>query len=308
VRPKKFDEIYGNEDIINDLKILIKSSEKRNLPLDHILLFGPPGLGKTTIGSVISSERNVGFKPITGSNIDKKTLIEVLQSIEKLDILFIDEIHALNNDCALALFTAMEDSYIDITENGGAYRHSIPPFTVIGGTTDPGKILAPMRDRFTVKYNLKLYDNEDLMMIIGNAAKKLNIKITREAALMIAQRSRGTPRNSISLLKKARAYADVHNARYEFANGKIGPCINKAIADMVFDSIKIDENGLNEMDREYLRILHNLGTSGIKTISSAMNEADDNITEMIEPWLISQGYVKRTPRGRMLTKKGESVV
>jgi holliday junction DNA helicase RuvB len=240
--------------------------------------------------------------------MDKKTIIEVLQDIEELDILFIDEIHSLNNDCALALFTAMEDSYIDITDNGEAYRYTIPPFTVIGGTTDPGKILAPMRDRFPVKYNLKLYKNEDLMRIIGNAAKKLNVGITREAALMIAQRSRGTPRNSISLLKKARAYADVHNAKYEFSDGRMGPCINKLVAEMVFDSIKIDENGLNEIDREYLEVLKNMGTSGIKTLSSAMNEADDNITEMIEPWLISQGYVKRTPRGREITKKGASVI
>jgi len=308
VRPKGFNEIYGNEEIINDLKILIESSKKRDLSLDHILFFGPPGLGKTTIGSVISSERGVGFKPITGSNVDKKALIEVLKDVKKLDVLFIDEIHALNNDCSLALFTAMEDSYIDITTNGEAFRYTIPPFTVIGGTTDPGKILAPMRDRFPIKYHLKLYENEDLIMIIGNAAKKLNVGITKEAALMIATRSRGTPRNSISLLKKTRAYADVHNADYKFSDGRIGPCVNKMITEMVFDSVKIDKNGLNEMDREYMKILKNMGTSGLKTLSSAMNEADDNITEMIEPWLISQGYVKRTPRGRELTKKGESIL
>ena len=221
--------------------------------------------------------------------------------------MFIDEIHELNTGAALTLYTAMEDNYIDVVENGTVQRIHLPDFTVIGATTNPGKLLPAMRSRFSNNYTLELYSEGVLFSIIVNAAGKLGVGIWEYAVDAIAKRGRGTPRNAISLLKKARAYADVYNNNFCYDNF-CGPWITVEIAQMAFDTEGIDENGLNRNDHRYLKTLSELGVCGVETIAATMGESQDVIEEMIEPWLLYSGYITRTKRGRSITDKGKEIV
>lgn len=297
LRPTKLSQIYGNEDIIADLKVVIASSRERGEPLDNILLFGPPGLGKTTLASVIATERGVDFIPTLATTLKNYDIINILKNITPFTILFIDEIHDLNKSAALTLYTAMEDGYIDVIDNGDAQRLELPPFTVIGATTHPGKLTAAMRSRFTNKYTLSLYDENTLCKIIARAARALDTKIDKEAIHAIACRSRGTPRNAIALLKKARSYSDYHNRP-----------IDTAIAQMAFQAQDIDEHGLTSMDRKYLQVLNEIKCGGLDTIAASMGDAEDNLESMIEPWLLAQGYIRKTRKGREITPKGIQVI
>ena len=309
VRPNGFAEIYGNTDIISDLQVLIGSSRQRSEALENMLFYGPPGLGKTTIASVVATERGVGFIPISASIIKKNDIMDVLSNIKAFDVLFIDEIHDLNKSLALVLYTAMEDNYIDVVDDGKPVRIGLPDFTIIGATTDAGKLLPAMRSRFGNQYTLSLYPHDVLYDIIVGAANKLNVGASVGAVNNIAMRSRGTPRNAISLLKKSRAYADVYNANHQFVSADvIGPYIDDDIAKMAFDAAQIDVQGLTQLDRSYLEILNDLNIAGVDTIAATMGDSESNLSEMVEPWLLAQGYILRTSRGRQITEKGKQYV
>ena len=303
-----FNEIYGNVNIIRDLRIIISSSIERQEALENMLFFGPPGLGKTTIANAVAVERNVDFVPTLASTLKKADIINILRNIKPFAILFIDEIHDLNKSLSLILYTAMEDNYIDMVENGKALRIKLPDFTIIGATTNPGRLMPAMRSRFSNKYTLSLYDENVLYDIIVGVANKLNVGLTTDAAQAIALRSRGTPRNAIALLKKARAYADAYNNNYNFGEGIIGSNIDLNIASMAFEASDIDEYGLSMMDRKYLETVEQLGVAGLDTIAATMGDSEDNIEAMVEPWLLAQGYIIKTSRGRKITNSGKNLL
>ena len=301
LRPTSFDDFVGQVDIIKNLKVYIQAAQQREDALDHVLLFGPPGLGKTTLAYIISKELNVNIKTSSGHVIDKAgDLAGVLTNLEEKDVLFIDEVHRLNSIVEEYLYSAMEDYMIDIMIDKGPSARSVQlnlnQFTLIGATTKLGNLTPPMRDRFGVILRLNFYTENDLAEIIKRSAELLNIKITKNGANEIATRSRGTPRIANRILKRARDFAQINS------NG----IINKNLADEALKMMGIDSDGLDEMDQKILSVMiknFDGGPVGLETIGVAISENPHTVEEVYEPFLIQKGYIQRTARGRIALEK-----
>jgi holliday junction DNA helicase RuvB len=299
VRPIEFEDFSGQEKIVDNLKIFVQAAKMRGEALDHVLLHGPPGLGKTTLANIIANELEVNLKITSGPVLDKPAdLAGLLTNLEEGDVLFIDEIHRLSPIVEEYLYSAMEDYRIDILIDKGPSARSIQiqlnPFTLIGATTRSGLLTSPLRARFGIKALLEYYDSTVIKRIIKRSASILNIAISEEAALEISMRSRGTPRIANALLRRVRDFAQVKG------DGKI----DISIAKIALDALSIDKRGLDEMDNKILStIIHkfNGGPVGLNTISTAVGEDSGTIEEVYEPFLIKEGFLNRTPRGREVT-------
>jgi len=300
LRPLKFEDFSGQNKIVQNLKIFVQAAKLRSESLDHVILHGPPGLGKTTLAAILASELGVGLKVTSGPVLDKPgDLAGLLTNLEENDILFIDEIHRLSPVVEEYLYSAMEDFRIDIMLDKGPAARSVQinlnPFTLIGATTRSGLLTAPLRARFGINCHLEYYDASVLVKIISRSAEILGIKITSEAAKEIAARSRGTPRISNSLLRRIRDFAMVKG------NG----IIDHEITKYGLEALNIDTYGLDEMDNKILSVIiekFNGGPVGLTTISTAVGEDSGTIEEVYEPFLIKEGFLKRTPRGREATE------
>ena len=299
LRPSFFDSFNGQEKVVENLKVFVQAARMRGEALDHLLLFGPPGLGKTTLAGIIANELGVNFKVTSGPVLDKPgDLAGILTSLEENDVLFIDEIHRLSRVVEEYLYSAMEDYKIDIMIDKGpgarSVQLSLSPFTLVGATTRSGMLTAPMRARFGINCHLEYYSHEVLERIIMRSAALLGVKCTPEAAHEIALRSRGTPRIANSLLRRVRDFAQVKG------NGDIEP----NIARFALEALNIDRYGLDEMDHKLLLTMINKfegGPVGLSTIATAIGEEQDTIEEVYEPFLIMEGFLRRTPRGREVT-------
>jgi len=299
LRPLSFKEFVGQDRIKENLEIFVEAARRRGEPLDHVLLCGPPGLGKTTLAFIISKEMGVNIRVTSGPVIERPIdLVGILTSLEKGDVLFVDEIHRLPRQVEEYLYSAMEDFKIDIIldrgPNADSIRLDITPFTLIGATTRSGLLTSPMRSRFGMSFRLDYYNEEELYRIILRSARLLKVKITDEGAREIAKRSRGTPRVANRLLRRVRDYAEV----------KADGVITKDIAVYALNNLNVDEKGLDEMDKKILRAIiekFNGGPVGIKTLSHAVSEEPDTIEEVYEPYLLREGFIERTARGRVAT-------
>ncbi|MEC4675555.1 MAG: Holliday junction branch migration DNA helicase RuvB [Nitrospirota bacterium] len=300
LRPKSLDEFIGQEKLKDNLRIFIKAAGQRQEPLDHVLLCGPPGLGKTTLAHIIASELKVNIKSTSGPVIERPgDLAAILTNLSDMDILFIDEIHRLPRIVEEVLYPAMEDFQLDIIigqgPNARTLKLNLPRFTLIGATTRTGLLTSPLRDRFGVINRLGYYNPEELRMIVHRSANILKISIEKESALEISKRSRGTPRIANRLLKRVRDFAQV------LGDGGIGLEITRK---SLF-SLDVDEKGLDDMDRKLLLTLidkFNGGPVGIETISASLREDRETIEDIYEPYLLQEGFLERTPRGRVATR------
>lgn len=300
LRPSGFDEFVGQNKITDNLKVFIGAAKKRSEALDHVLLTGPPGLGKTTLAHIIANEMNVTIKTTSGPVLEKPgDLAGILTNLEEKSVLFIDEIHRLSPVVEEYLYSAMEDYKIDILIDAGPNARSVqiklPNYTLIGATTRAGLLTAPLRDRFGIKSRLDYYDAELVTKIIKRSSSILKIKIEEDAAFEIAKRSRGTPRIANRLLRRTRDFADFDNKK----------SIDMNIAKKALLALEVDEDGLDEMDKDIILTIidkFNGGPVGINTIGTAVNEDPGTIEEVYEPFLIQQGFIQRTPRGREATQ------
>jgi len=300
LRPQKLSEYIGQDKVKENLAVYIEASKRRNEPLDHVLLYGPPGLGKTTLSAIIAHELGVNFRVTTGPAIEKPgDLVSLLTSLSDNDVLFIDEIHRLSRAVEEILYPALEDGVIDIIIGKGpsarSIRMDLKPFTLIGATTRAGQLSAPLRDRFGVIQRLELYSAEQLTDIVRRSAMILNIPCTADGAREIAGRSRGTPRIANRLLKRVRDFADV------MGNGEI----NKQISSIALSRLEIDSLGLDSLDRRMLDMIikgYGGGPVGLETLASAIGEEAVTIEDVCEPYLMQLGFLGRTPRGRCATK------
>ncbi|EFA91472.1 Holliday junction DNA helicase RuvB [Hoylesella buccalis ATCC 35310] len=299
LRPLKFNDFSGQPKVVENLQIFVEAAKYRGEPLDHTLLHGPPGLGKTTLSNIIANELGVGFKLTSGPVLDKPgDLAGILTSLEPNDVLFIDEIHRLSPVVEEYLYSAMEDYRIDIMIDKGPSARSIQidlnPFTLVGATTRSGLLTAPLRARFGINMHLEYYAPETLQKIIRRSANILNVPIDEDAAYEIARRSRGTPRIANALLRRVRDFAQVKG------NGSI----NTRIAQFALQALNIDQYGLDEIDNKILLTIIDKfrgGPVGLSTIATAIGEDTGTVEEVYEPFLIMEGFIKRTPRGRMAT-------
>ncbi|RKY98741.1 MAG: Holliday junction branch migration DNA helicase RuvB [Candidatus Hydrothermota bacterium] len=299
LRPLSFKEFVGQDRIKENLEVFVEAAKRRGEPLDHVLLCGPPGLGKTTLAFIISKEMGVNIRVTSGPVIERPIdLVGILTSLQKGDVLFVDEIHRLPRQVEEYLYSAMEDFKIDIIldkgPNADSIRLDITPFTLIGATTRSGLLTSPMRSRFGMSFRLDYYNEEELYRIILRSARLLKVKITDEGAREIAKRSRGTPRVANRLLRRVRDYAEV----------KADGVITKEIAVYALNNLNVDEKGLDEMDKKILKAIiekFNGGPVGIKTLSHAVSEEPDTIEEVYEPYLLREGFIERTSRGRIAT-------
>jgi holliday junction DNA helicase RuvB len=299
LRPSRFEDFTGQDKIRERLELFVQAARERDDVLDHVLLSGPPGLGKTTLSYILADAMDAGIKCTSGPVIDKPTdLAGLLTSLERGDVLFIDEIHRMQRSVEEYLYSAMEDFVIDIVidqgPNARSVRLNIQPFTLIGATTRSGMLSAPMRSRFGLVNRLDYYDAATLKIIIKRSASILKVEIDDEGALEIASRSRGTPRIANNLLRRARDYAQV----------KADNRITRALADQALNLLDIDDDGLEEMDKRILScIIEKFGGGpvGINSMSVSVGEESDTIEEVYEPYLIQEGYMQRTPQGRVAT-------
>lgn len=299
LRPQLLKDYIGQKKAKENLKVYIEAAKQRNEPLDHVLLYGPPGLGKTTLAGIIANEMQVNIKITSGPAIEKPgEMAAILNNLQDGDLLFVDEIHRLNRQVEEVLYPAMEDFAIDIVIGKGATARSIrldlPKFTLIGATTRVGMLTAPLRDRFGVVNRLEFYDNEELKDIIIRSARVLNVPIEEQGALELARRSRGTPRLANRLLKRVRDFAQV----------KYDGVISKEVAKFALDLLEVDRLGLDNIDREILlTMIHKFSGKpvGLDTIAAAIGEDSGTIEDVYEPYLIQNGLLQRTPRGRMVT-------
>lgn len=299
LRPKSFDDYTGQTQLINTLLISINAARQRNEPIDHLLLYGPPGLGKTTLSTIIANEMNVGIRISSAPALERpRDIVGILMGMRDGEILFIDEIHRLNKITEEILYPAMEDFKLDRTTGKGhsakSIRIPIPRFTLIGATTRAGSLSGPLRDRFGIVHRLEFYNLEDLSKIINRSANILNIKITEDGCKAIANRSRGTPRIANRLLKRVRDYAQVKNIEI----------IDDNVSNVALDMLRVDRYGLETTDRELLRLIidkHNGGPVGIDTLAAALGDESKTIEDVYEPYLLQAGFLNRTPRGRTAT-------
>ena len=299
LRPQNFDEFPGQTKVKEKLKVFVEAAKSRNEPLDHILLSGPPGLGKTTLATIIANSMGVEIKTTSGPALDKKgDLAAILTSLQPNQVLFIDEIHRLNTVIEEYLYSAMEDFYIDIVTGEGlgarTMKFQLAPFTLIGATTRAGLLNAPLRDRFGIVERLSFYDKPALQSIITRSSKLLTTKITDGGSQEIAKRCRGTPRIANRLLKRVRDYAQV----------KGDGTITEELASYALDQLEVDHMGLDDMDRKILTLIMDKfagGPVGIETLSAALSEEKDTLEEVYEPFLIQEGLLQKTPRGRVVT-------
>ena len=300
LRPLSFRDFSGQQKIVENLEVFVEAAKYRGEPLDHTLLHGPPGLGKTTLSNIIANELGVGFKITSGPVLDKPgDLAGILTSLEKNDVLFIDEIHRLSPVVEEYLYSAMEDYRIDIMIDKGPSARSIQidlnPFTLVGATTRSGLLTAPLRARFGINMHLEYYEPEVLQRIIERSSNILGVPITEDAALEIAGRSRGTPRIANALLRRVRDFAQVKG------DGRIDSKITK----VALTALNIDQYGLDEIDNKILLTIIDKfrgGPVGLTTIATAIGEDAGTVEEVYEPFLIMEGFIKRTPRGRMVTE------
>ena len=300
LRPQSLSEYIGQEKAKSNLAVFIEGAKRRGEPLDHVILHGPPGLGKTTLAAIIANEMGVNLRKTSGPAIEKpKDLAALLTNLNENDILFIDEIHRMNRSIEEILYPAMEDKQLDIIIGQGPSATSIclklKNFTLVGATTRSGQLSSPLRDRFGIDLKLELYTTKELTMIIERSAELLGIPTEREGAAEIASRSRGTPRIANRLLRRVRDFAEV------MGNG----VITKEVADIALTRLEIDADGLDAIDRRLLRSIitnYNGGPVGLETIAATINEEPVTIEDVYEPYLMQKGFLTRTPRGRCVTK------
>jgi len=302
IRPTKLDEFIGQRKSCDNLKVFIEAARARSAALDHVLFYGPPGLGKTTLAQIMARELGVNFRATAGPVISKAgDLAALLTNLEENDILFIDEIHRLSPAVEEILYPAMEDYHLDLIIGEGpaarSVRIDLPPFTLVGATTRSGLLTTPLRDRFGIPTRLEFYSPEDLKTIVSRAGRVLGVEITEGGAQEIALRARGTPRIAGRLLRRVSDFALVRGSG----------TVDKDAADQALNRLEVDSRGLDSMDHKYLRCMginYNGGPVGIETLAAALSEPRDAIEEIIEPYLIQSGFVQRTPRGRMLSPQG----
>lgn len=301
LRPKRFDDFTGQKKVLENLEVFVEATKKRGEPLDHVLLHGPPGLGKTTLANIIANELGVGFKVTSGPVLDKPgDLAGLLTNLQEGDVLFIDEIHRLSPVIEEYLYSAMEDYVIDILIDTGPNARTVQialnPFTLIGATTRSGLLTAPLRARFGINSRLEYYDAKTLTDIVTRSAGILNIGIDVSASYEIASRSRGTPRIANALLRRVRDFAEI----------KGSGSIDTDITHVALEALNVDKNGLDEMDNRILMTIIDKfagGPVGLTTIATAVGENAETLEEVYEPFLIQEGYLMRTPRGRKVTDK-----
>ncbi|MBY0337903.1 MAG: Holliday junction branch migration DNA helicase RuvB [Acetobacteraceae bacterium] len=301
LRPQFLDDFTGQQTLRENLSVFVQSAKSRGEALDHVLFHGPPGLGKTTLAQIVAREMGVGFRATSGPVLQKAgDLAAILTNLQPRDVLFVDEIHRLQPAIEETLYPAMEDFQLDLIIGEGpaarTVRIDLPPFTLVGATTRSGLLSQPLRDRFGIPLRLNLYQPEELFRIVARGADKLGFELAEEGAWEIARRSRGTPRVAGRLLRRVRDFAVV-----------AGKPADRALADRALLRLEVDAAGLDAMDRRYLKRIaehHHGGPVGVETLAAALSESRDTLEDVIEPFLIQEGFVLRTPRGRVLGELG----